>query len=88
MQSTVDNRVGGNVPATLVLARPVFLKVKIKFHFYIKQVINKSVSVIFGLVRLSILSYNRQEKHINRCKIIDKPPTHDAYNISVMQKVK
>ena len=46
-------RSGGNCPAA-----PVFSKVK-KFHFYKKQVINKSASMIFGLVRLSILSYNR-----------------------------
>ena len=32
---------------------------KIKVHFYKKQVIKKSASVIFGLVRLIILSYNR-----------------------------
>ena len=50
---------GGNVPAALVLAGPVFLKVKMKFNFYKKQVINKGASVIFGLVRLIILSYNR-----------------------------
>ena len=32
---------GGNGPAALVLAGPVFLKVKVKFHFYEKQVANK-----------------------------------------------
>ena len=36
-----------------------FSQGKIKFQFYIKQVINKSASVIFGLVRLTILSYDR-----------------------------
>ena len=41
--------------AALVLARPVFLKVKINFHFYKMQVINKIVSVLIGLVRLIIL---------------------------------
>ena len=57
LQSTVDNRAIGNAPATLVLARPVILKVKINFYVYIKQVINTNASVIFGLLRLSILSY-------------------------------
>ena len=48
----------GNGPAALVLAGPGFVKVKIKFHFYKKkkQVIKKSASVIFGPVRLVILS--------------------------------
>ena len=32
---------------------------KIIFHFYKKEVINKSSSVTFELVRLIILSYNR-----------------------------
>ena len=50
-----------------------FSQGKNKFHFFINQVINKSISVIFGLLRLSTLSYNRQKKHINRCKIIDHP---------------
>ena len=50
------NRVGGNSLAAPVLAVPVFLKVKIKFHFFKKQVMNKIASVIFKLV---ILSYNR-----------------------------
>ena len=45
--------------AAPVLAGPVFLKVKIKFHFYKNRVISKSTSVIVGLVRLIILSYNR-----------------------------
>ena len=48
-------RVGGNGLTVLVLAGPVFLKVKMKFNFCKKQVINKSASVIFGLVRLIIL---------------------------------
>ena len=52
-------RAGGNGPAAPVLAGPVFLKVKMKFNFYKKQVISKSVSVIFRLVRLIILSYNK-----------------------------
>ena len=54
----ISFRAGGNGPAAPVLAGPVFLKVKMKFNFYKKQVINKSASVIFGLVRLIILSYN------------------------------
>ena len=58
-------RASRNGPAALVLAGPVFLKVKIKFHFYNKQVINKSASVIFGLVRLIVLSYNGY-KNISR----------------------
>ena len=53
------DRAGGNGPAAPVLAGPVFLKVKMKFKFYKKQVINKSASVIFGLVTLIILSYKR-----------------------------
>ena len=48
-------------PATPDLARPVFLKVGVEFYFCKKQLINKSVSVIFGLVRLIILSYNEQK---------------------------
>ena len=47
---------GRNGQAAPVLAGPVFLKVKIKFNFFKKKVINKSTSVIFGLVRLVILS--------------------------------
>ena len=47
-------------PAGPVLAGPLFLKVKTNFHFTeLKQVINRSASVIFGLVRLIILCYNR-----------------------------
>ena len=53
------NMTGGNSPAAAVLAEPVFLKVKMKCNFYIKQVINNSDSVIFGLARLIILTYNR-----------------------------
>ena len=55
----VTDRVSGNGLAAPVLAGPVFLKVKMKFNFYKKQVINKSSSVIFVLVKLTILSYNR-----------------------------
>ena len=60
-------RAGRSGPAALVLAGPVFLKVKIKFNFYKKNVISNSAWVIFGLVRLIILNYNRQQKHIKRC---------------------
>ena len=42
-------RVSRSSPAAPVLAGPVFLKVKMKFNFYIKQVINKIADVIFGL---------------------------------------
>ena len=41
--------------------------------FHKKQVINRSVSVIFGHVRLSILSYNKYKKYMKRCKIISYP---------------
>ena len=53
------DKAGRNGPAAPILARPVFLKVKIKVHLYKKQLIKKSASVIFGVVRLIILSYNR-----------------------------
>ena len=36
-----NGRVGKNGPTALVLAKPVFLKIKIKFHVYEKQVRNK-----------------------------------------------
>ena len=39
-------------PAAPVLAGPVFLKVKVKFHFYKNQVINKSASVTLDLLDL------------------------------------
>ena len=54
----IYGRAGRISPAAPVLAGPVFLKVK-KFHFCERQVINKSASVILGLIRLVILSYNR-----------------------------
>ena len=50
---------GGNGPAAPVLAVPFFLKVKLSFNCYEKQVLNKSASVIFAFVRFIILSYNR-----------------------------
>ena len=48
----------GAGPAGPVLAGPLLFKVKIKFHFCKKQVMNRSASVIFRLVRLIILLYN------------------------------
>ena len=63
-------RVGGNGLAALVLAGAVFLEVKMQFHFYKKQVINKSASMIFELVWLIIISYNRQKRHIKRYNIM------------------
>ena len=52
-------RAGGISPAAPVLAGPVFLKVKTKFHFCKRQVINKSASVILGLIKAIILHYSR-----------------------------
>ena len=49
----------GAGPAGQVLAGPLLFKVKIKFHFCKKQVMNRNASVIFRLVRLIILLYNR-----------------------------
>ena len=45
---------GGNSPAAPVLARAVFLKIKMKFYFNSKQ----SGSVIFIPIRLITLYYN------------------------------
>ena len=45
-----------NGPAAPILAGPVLLKVKMKFSFYKKQVLNKSAGVIFRLLRLIIVS--------------------------------
>ena len=46
-------RASGNGLAVPILAGPVFLKVKINFHFYKMQQIKKTASVIFEFVRLS-----------------------------------
>ena len=46
---------------------------KIKIQFFKKQLINKSASVILGPVRLIVLSCNRENKHINKCKVIGHP---------------
>ena len=48
----------GSGLAALVLAQSLYLKVKTKLHFTNKQVINESASVVFGLVRFIVLSYN------------------------------
>ena len=37
-----------------------FLKLKMKFHFYKKQVTYQSVSVIFALIRLIIILLDRK----------------------------
>ena len=44
----------GAGPAGQVLAGPLLFKVKIKYHFCKKQVMNRSASMIFRLVRLII----------------------------------
>ena len=49
----------GAGPAGQVLAGPLLFKVKIKFNFCKKQVMNRSASVTFRLVGLIILLYNR-----------------------------
>ena len=49
----------GAGPAGQVLARPLLSKVKMKLHFCKKQEMNRSASMIFRLVRLIILLYNR-----------------------------
>ena len=45
-------------------------KVKMKFHFCKKQVINSSASVMLGLVRLVISLYNKEKEYINMHNII------------------
>ena len=50
------DRADGSSPAAPVLPGPVFLKVKVKFHFYKKQVKTRNTGVIFGLLRLTILN--------------------------------
>ena len=49
----------GAGPAGQVLAGPLLSKVKMKLHFCKKQAMNRSASMIFRLVRLIILLYNR-----------------------------
>ena len=63
-------RAGGIGPAAPVLAGPVFSQGKSKIPFLQKASNKQSASVILGLI---ILSYNRQKRHIMRCKIIGRP---------------
>ena len=58
-----------------------------KIHFYKKQVIKKSASVIFGLVRLILLGYNGWRRHMKRRKIIGRPRIM-LTKYSVVQKAK
>ena len=58
-----------------VLAGPLLSKVKMKLHFCKKQAMNRSASMIFRLVTLIILLYNRQKKDIMRSKFIGRPRT-------------
>ena len=55
-----------------ILARPLSAvsQGKNKIPFYKKQATIKIVIVIFGLVRLIILHYNRLKNHMKMCKII------------------
>ena len=52
------DRASGSGPAAPILAKPVFLKVKIKVYFYKQQVMNKRSSVMYRLVRLITLNYS------------------------------
>ena len=52
-----------NSPVGQVLARPLFLKVKTKFPFYRKQVINKSTRVIFGFSACYIMIQQIEERY-------------------------
>ena len=52
-------RAGGIAPADPVLAGPVFSQGKSKIPFLQKASNKQSASVILGLIRLIILSYNR-----------------------------
>ena len=53
------SRAGGTGPAAPVLAGPVFSQGKNKIPFLQKASNKQSASMILGLVRLIILSYNR-----------------------------
>ena len=58
--STHTTKAVADSPVGQVLARPLFPKVKTKFHFIKSmQIINKSTRVIFVLIQLIILWYNR-----------------------------
>ena len=56
-----------------------FSQSKIIILFLQKASNNKSASVIFGLVKLIILSYNGYKKHTKRCKIIGHPCMRSIY---------
>ena len=56
---SILNRAGGIGPAAPVLAEPVFSLGKRKIPFLQKASNKQSTSVILGLIRLIILSYNR-----------------------------
>ena len=49
----------GAGPAGPVLAGPLLFEVKLKYHLCKNKVMNRSASVIFRLVRLIILLFNR-----------------------------
>ena len=57
MTHELPSRAGRNDPAAPVLARPVFSQGKNKIPFLQNQVINKSASVIVGLIRLITLVF-------------------------------
>ena len=56
---------------------------KNKIPFYKKQVIDKSTRVIFGLVQLVTLRYNRQKKHNDEVDN-NRTPTHAKFSCSIM----
>ena len=58
-----------------------FTQGKIKLNFYKKQVLNKSASVIFGLVRLIVLSYNGRIEKVYQEVLDYRLPMHFAYKI-------
>ena len=66
-------RAGGNSPAALVFGWISFSQDKNIIPFLQKGNNKQNVSMIFGLVRLITLSYNRQKKHSKRCYIIGCP---------------
>ena len=59
MYTLHEGRARGIGPAAPVLARPVFSQSKSKIPFLQKASNEQSASVILGLIRLIILSYNR-----------------------------
>ena len=58
---TSQCRAGGTSPGAPVLAKPVYLKMKIKVHFYKKQVINKVIVWFLDLLGLLYLEKAYQE---------------------------